>query len=144
MRRRTVHEVAFRLSHDMATQIAPEIEKFELGLTKQQMRTMRLIWASDQVTLVDVAKTLKRNKAQVVRLVDELSKAGMVVRKPNPKDGRSKILSLTDRATNFFKTIEMIEEKFSTQLTEGISRQELDVFFSVADRLSANLRDLNK
>ena len=144
MRRRTVHEVAFRLSHDMATQIAPEIEKFELGLTKQQMRAIRLIWASDQVTLVDVAKTLKRNKAQVVRLVDELCKAGMVVREPNPNDGRSKILTLTDKASNFFKSVEETEAKFSAELTVGISRAELDVFYSVADRLSENLRDLNK
>ena len=142
-KKRTIHEVAFRLSHDMALQVAPEIEKFELGLTKQQMRAMRLIWAHDQATLVDVASTLKRNKAQVVRLVDELCNAGMVVRKPNPKDGRSKLLSLTQRATDFFDAVEAIEEKFSAQMTDGISEQDLATFFAVADKLSANLKDLN-
>jgi len=141
-RKRTVHEVAFRLNHDMALQIAPEIQKFDLGLTKQQLRTMRLIWASENVTLVEIADTLKRNKAQVVRLVDELCNAGMVVRKPNPKDGRSKILSLTPQGTHFFDTIEGIEAKFSDQLTNGISPEDLETFFSVADQLSANLKKI--
>ena len=139
----TIHEVAFRLSHDMALQVAPEIEKFELGLTKQQMRALRLIWSNDQATLVDVASTLKRNKAQVVRLIDELCSAGMVVRKPNPKDGRSKLLSLTQKAIHFFETVEAIEAKFSEQLIDGIAPRDLDIFYSVADRLSANLREID-
>ena len=143
-KKRTIHEVAIRLSHDMALQLAPEVEKFELGLTKQQMRAMRLIWSNDQATLVDVTTTLKRNKAQVVRLVDEFCNAGMVVRKPNPKDGRSKLLSLTPKAVDFFDTIEAIEEKFSAQLTEGVSDKDLKTFFAVADKLSANLKDLNE
>lgn len=141
-RKRSIHEVAFRLNHDMALQIAPEVAKMDVGLTAQQLRTMRLIWASENVTLVEIADTLKRNKAQVVRLVDELCKAGMVVRQPNPNDGRSKILTLTEQGEGFFRQIEAIEDRFGAQLTQGISPDDLAAFFRVADQLSANLKAL--
>ena len=141
-RKRSIHEVAFRLNHDMALQIAPEVAKMDVGLTAQQLRTMRLIWASENVTMMEIADTLKRNKAQVVRLVDELCKAGMVVRRPNPNDGRSKILSLTEQGAGFFHKIEAIEDRFASKLTDGIADEDLQAFFRVADQLSANLKAL--
>ena len=111
-------------------------------LALQQLRTLRLIWSRDKTTLIDVAKTLKRDKAQVTRLVDELCKANMVTREPNPDDGRSKILKITRAGRQFFEKVEQIEEQFSKELTKGISTQELQTFFAVSDRLSDNLRDI--
>lgn len=140
---RTVHEVAFRLSHDMSLQIAPRLGELGKTLAPQQLRTMRLIWSGENVTLVDVADTLKRDKAQVVRLIDKLVEAGMVTREPNPEDGRSKILKLTPEGYAFFEGIEALEADFSEKLVEGIARQDLETFFRVSDQLSKNLRDID-
>ncbi len=140
---RTVHEVAFRLSHDMGQQIAPRLGALGADLAPQQLRTMRLIWSGENVTLVDVADTLKRDKAQVVRLIDKLVEAGMVTREPNPDDGRSKILQLTQKGLAFFEGIEALEAEFSEKLTEGIARKDLETFFRVSDILSKNLRDID-
>jgi len=142
-RKRTVHEVAFRLNMDMTMQIAPRLGALDASLSQQQLRTMRLIWSHDQVTLVDIAQTLKRDKSQVVRLIDELSKADMVAREPNPKDGRSKILKLTPKGEAFFTKIEDIEAQFSDQLVDNIDPKDLDAFFKVADRLSENLKKID-
>lgn len=139
---RTVHEVAFRLSYDMSTQISPRLGEIGAGFAPQQLRAMRLIWSGERTTLGDLASTLKRDKGQVVRLIDELCKAGMLVREPNPYDGRSKILVLTDKAHALFAKIEEIEAKFAEDLTQGIAQRDLDVFFKVSDQLSANLRDI--
>ncbi|GAA6151328.1 MarR family winged helix-turn-helix transcriptional regulator [Pseudoteredinibacter isoporae] len=142
-RKRTVHEVAFRLSHDMALQITPRMGELGSGLASQQLRTLRLIWSGDHATLVDVAKTLKRDKAQVTRLIDELCKAGLVERKPNPNDGRSKILALTPKAYTFFERVETIEDEFANELIDGIDPKDLDTFFKVSDQLSRNLREIS-
>lgn len=142
-KKRSVHEVAFRLSYDMSLQIAPRLDKVGADLAPQQLRTMRLIWSGDNITLVDIAKMLKRDKAQVVRLVDSLETAGMVVRKPNPADGRSKILKLTPKGNGLFSKIEKIESQFSKQLISGISSSDLQTFFEVSDKLSENLKEID-
>ena len=140
--KRSVHEVAFRLSYDMSLQIRPRLGEIGVELAPQQLRVMRLIWSAGQTTLVDIAHTLKRDKSQVVRIIDELSRLGMIVRKPNPDDGRSKILVLTRKAMKFFEKIEAIESQFARELTQGIRKSDLDVFYKVSDQLSNNLRGI--
>ena len=143
-KKRAIHEAAFRLSYDMGLQIAPKLGALDINLAPQQMRAMRLIWSGGTSTLIELSKTLKRDKGQVARIVDELCKAGMVSREANPNDGRSKILKLTAKGAGVFEAIEAIEAGFSKQLTKGISKQDLATFFAVSDRLSANMRDIGE
>lgn len=140
---RTIHEVAFRLSYDLRTQIAPKLGELEIKPAPLQLRAMRQIWSTGGATLQDIAATLKRDKSQVKRLIDELVAAQLIRREPNPDDKRSKILMLTDKGSDFFASIEAIEATFSAQLTAGISEEELATFFKVSDQLSDNLRKVN-
>ncbi|WDE05839.1 MarR family transcriptional regulator [Thalassomonas viridans] len=140
-KKRTVHEVAFRLSYDLSTQIAPKLSKLDTKPAPLQLRAMRQIWNSGECTLLEISKTLKRDKSQITRLIDELCATDMVKREPNPKDKRSKLLKLTAKGYEFFETIEKIEAEFSAQLIEGIPQEDLDTFFAVSERLSYNLRE---
>lgn len=143
-KKRTIHEVAFRLSYDLKLQIMPHLGKLEFKPAPLQLRAMRQIWSSDETTLLDISKTLKKDKSQVKRLIDELCSSGLVYREPHPKDKRSKILKLTDKGNEFFTLIESIEAKFSKQLISGIPKEELDTFFKVSDQLSKNLQQIEK
>ncbi|MEM7332515.1 MAG: MarR family winged helix-turn-helix transcriptional regulator [Chloroflexota bacterium] len=141
-RNRTIHEVAFRLSYDIGEQIAPSLTNLKISLPRQQLRAMRRVWAKGETTLADLCTTLKRDKGQVARIIDELCNADLLVRKPNPRDGRSKLILLTPQGHQFFEAIEEIEAKFSSKLIEGISKEDLEVFFRVSDQLSENIRTL--
>lgn len=141
--KRSIHEVAFRLSYDIGTRIAPKIEHSKVKLAPQQMRAMREIWTRGGCTLADIGKTLKRDKGQVSRIVDELCNAGMVKRRPNPEDGRSKILEISNKGRKVFETVAAIEAEFSSRLTKGISARDLEAFFRVSDQLSDNLREID-
>ncbi|WP_281557349.1 MarR family winged helix-turn-helix transcriptional regulator [Thalassomonas sp. RHCl1] len=143
-KKRTVHEVAFRLSYDLGTQITPQLGQLAFKPAPMQLRAMRRIWSTGGATLLDIARTLNRDKSQVKRLIDELCEVELVKREPNPADKRSKILKLTNKGYDFFETIEKIEAVFSEQLTAGIPAKDLEAFFRVSDRLSDNLRELNK
>ena len=142
-KKRTVHEAVFRLDYDLSLQISPKVQNLDVKLAPQQLRAMRQIWKSKESTLIELSKTLKRDKGQVTRLIDELCTLSMVERIPNPNDGRSKLLRLTDKGLQFFENIEAIEAKFSKQLTKGISKEHLEIFFQVSDHLSDNLRELD-
>lgn len=143
VKKRTIHEAAFRLAYDMSLQMAPRLESLGVSLAPQQLRTMRLIWSKSECTLVDVSRTLKRDKGQVARIIDGLEKAGMVSREPNPNDGRSKLLKLTHQGHNFFDSIEAIEADFSKDLRQGLSAEDLKTFFRVSDQISENIRSID-
>jgi len=142
-KKRTIHEAVFRLSYDLGLQISPQLQDLKVKLAPQQLRAMRQIWSDKETTLLELSKTLKRDKGQVTRLIDDLCALSMVERIPNPNDGRSKVLRLTNDGLQFFENIENIEAQFSKQLTKGISKEQLDVFFQVSDHLSKNLRELD-
>ena len=142
-KKRTIHEAVFRLSYDLGLQISPQLQDLKVKLAPQQLRAMRQIWSDKETTLLELSKTLKRDKGQVTRLIDDLCALSMVERIPNPNDGRSKVLRLTKGGLQFFENIENIEAQFSKQLTKGISKEQLDVFFQVSDHLSKNLRELD-
>ena len=143
-KKRTIHEVAFRLSYDLTQQIAPHIGKLEVKPAPLQIRAMRQIWSSESTTSQDIAVALKKDKSQVKRIVDELCAMELINRAPHPTDRRSKILQLTQKGNDFFTAIEAIETTFSQQLIEGISEQDLTTFFKVSDVLTANMQKMNK
>ncbi len=143
-KKRTIHEVAFRLSYDLTQQIAPHIGKLEVKPAPLQIRAMRQIWSSESTTSQDIAVALKKDKSQVKRIVDELCAMELINRAPHPTDRRSKILQLTQKGNDFFTAIEAIEATFSQQLIEGISEQDLTTFFKVSDMLTANMQKMNK
>ena len=142
-RTRSVHEVAFRLAFDMQTQMAGKVDDFGAELTPLKMRMLRTIWSSNKVSAQDIAQVVKRDKAQVARLVEDLCEQELVHRKVDPNDRRSKLLYLTERGEQIFSSVEEVEKAFSSQLIKGIRKSDLGVFFAVADAISENLKSMN-
>ncbi|WP_310619275.1 MarR family winged helix-turn-helix transcriptional regulator [Flexibacterium corallicola] len=143
-KKRTIHEVALRLHFDVKMQLVSrmaEVKRMEFA--PQQLRAMRHIWHHGQCTSMDLVKTLKRDKGQISRIIDELCKDEMVERIPNPEDKRSRLLILSQKGYDFFAHVEAVEAEFSEAMIKNISPEELEVFFSVSDRISENLKNID-
>ena len=141
-RKRTVHEVAFRLAFDMQTLMTGKVGDFGVELTPLQMRILRVIWSESNVTAQDVVQVLKRDKAQIARIIEDLTSQALISRDTNPADRRSKLLRLTDDGEKIFRTVEDLEKTFSLDLVRGIQKSELSVFFKVADQITENLKSM--
>lgn len=142
MRKRTILEVAFRLQYDVRDTLSERLHQLDLDLVPLQMRALRTIWSADDVTSQHIAMRLKRDKAQITRLVNELCARNLVYREPNPKDNRSKILKLTDEGHQIFHQIENVEEGVFNKMIKGIDEEDLQTFFRVADKLSENMQQM--
>ena len=141
--KRAIHTVAFQVAWDLGARISPMVDPFTKGLAPLQFRALRLIWAQKQATLMEIAKTLRRDKSQVTRLIDELCDAGFVERVPNEADRRSKLLLLSEKGQQLFASVEAIEARFAERLVEGIDRADLETYFAVSDRLIENLKEID-
>ena len=140
---RAIHSVAIQVAWDLGARISPMVDPVTKGLTTFQFRALRLIWSQKQATLMEIAKTLRRDKSQVTRLIDDLCDAGYVERVPNEADRRSKLLLLTEKGQEMFASVEAIEAKFAEKLVEGIDRADLETYFAVSDRLIENLKEID-
>lgn len=82
-------------------------------------------------------------RSSVTSLVQMMEKKGYICRETVPGDARLKKICLTedgkDTAMKIWHTLDSMEE----QMLDGIDAQELDTFFTVADKIRSNLDRYN-
>lgn len=86
-----------------------------------------------QVTLADYVGV---EGATLVRLVDQLSAAGLVRREVDPSDRRANVLSLTDAGERMAEQIEMELRHLRAKVFAEISEADLEATLRVLDALN--------
>lgn len=89
-----------------------------------------------------ICDNLKVDKTAMVKVMDYLSKAGLIERKTNPKDRREHFISLSKKGEKqtkeVVKSFEMIDEKAFS----NISETERKAFVKVMHKVCENLNQL--
>lgn len=123
------------------TKIAREVSKFtvqtmkEDGIGTAEFDFIHLIRHNPGMTQAEVRENLKIDKGAAARRAASLEAKGYLVRKPNPKDGRSQLLYATEKAEMLRNSKEKIEAVFYEWLLEEWSEEEKAVFCELLDRL---------
>ena len=68
-----------------------------------------------------------------------IEKNGLITRESVPYDARLKKIVLTQKAIDIHQIIENSFEKLEDKLKDGISQEELDIFFRVIDKINNNI-----
>jgi DNA-binding MarR family transcriptional regulator len=97
----TIHKDADRVLHwhDRVSQaLQGDLEQrfAAFGVTPSQFRLLAALARHDADTVRGIAAALRLDGAAVTRLADRLQAKGLVAREPDPTDGRSVRLSLTE------------------------------------------------
>lgn len=78
-------------------------------------------------------------RSTVTNIVKLMEKKGMLYRESVPKDARLKKLVLTEKGREAHEIGKHIVDQLEEDLTRGISREELDTFLSVLNKLKRNV-----
>lgn len=108
------------------------------GITSGQWNALNQLDEHGAMTQKDLAELLRKEPATVARLLDRLVKRGLVQRKPHPKDRRANIIENTPDASKLLVEIQPAVVARASQIAEGISDDDLAVFFDVLDRVRHN------
>ena len=108
------------------------------GITSGQWNALNQLDEHGAMTQKDLAELLRKEPATVARLLDRLVKRGLVQRKPHPKDRRANIVENTPDASKLLVEIQPAVVARASQIAEGISDDDLAVFFDVLDRVRHN------
>lgn len=109
------------------------------GLTGAQFEVLHQLWRQDGLSQRELEERLAIRSATLTRLVDGLCARGLVVRRPNPTDGRMRDVFLTPRGQALreeaARTIARVQERLLAGFTPDEAAQLEDVLRRMAENM---------
>ena len=87
----------------------------------------------------DIEKTFSIGRSTVTNIIQILEKKGYVRREFVEHDARLKKVMLTEKGAKSHEGIETLVTKLDAELEEGISQEELALFFQVTEKIRENV-----
>lgn len=115
----------------------------EHGITLTQYEVVLALSESGTTRQIDLAEQLFVNRATLIPMLERLEEQGWVRVKPNPDDGRSYWVSLTESGKKQLAQILGTVTGIASELVRGLGGQELRVLSSSLDRILANIEERN-
>jgi len=106
-----------------------------LGIRVTDLRILNVLHADDEVSVAEISRRARIDKAWISRLVRELEDKGLVMRKPHPTDARTMLVSLTDEGRKIQQALLPTSMLHEQKALGGIDR---DAFVEMLDLFERN------
>lgn len=110
------------------------------GLTTPQMRTLAVLSVAGNLSINELSVYAVIEQSTMSRTLDALEGAGLVRRREDPDDSRTRRVSLTEEGREAFDRIWPALAAAERALFEGIPDDERDRFVSTLGRVLRNVR----
>ncbi len=87
----------------------------------------------------DLEQKFSCRRSTMSNILSLMEKNGLIVREVSKKDARLKELRLTPLALEVHEMMRADIERMEARIKEGIKKEELDIFFSVIEKIEANI-----
>lgn len=88
----------------------------------------------------DIEQQFSVGRSTVTNLIQLMEKKGFVKRESVKQDARLKKVILTDKGAGNQEAFEDVVEHIEEELSEGISEEELRIFYQVLDQINQNVK----
>jgi DNA-binding MarR family transcriptional regulator len=109
-------------------------------VSPEQWSILGHLWRQDGLPQHVLGDRFHRSKVAAFQLINKLEKQGLVMRRPNPEDGRSNLIYLTPKGRAIESELIPLAQKNLVQAVEGISETDLATTKSVLSRIIANMK----
>jgi len=122
----------------------PLLSEFGLTPGQGQARILYYLLLKDHVTQKELADNCHFEVTTMSRNLDKLEKLGLINRQNNPDCRRSFLICMTDKGIAEAKEIKKVFEQFEQIVSDGITKEELEVFLKVMTRMCDNMESYNQ
>jgi DNA-binding MarR family transcriptional regulator len=135
--------VAFKLIHlaDTISRAATLVYEKQFGLNNSELRAMIALRDLQPLTVAELSRVGRIDKAWVSRSVASLLDRGLVSREAHPTDQRMALIRLTPAGHDLTRAFEPVAHARQKRLLAGLSQREA---FRVIDMLQKNADQLLK
>lgn len=117
----------------------PYIKKY--NITPVQISIIKYLYNKKIVYQKDIEKILKIRRSTISGILHTMEKNGLIIKKDNNIDARSKQILLTDLSIKLygylFNKMNMVNEK----LCLGIDSKDLNLFYNIIDKMLENIKE---
>ena len=92
------------------------------------------------ITMKELASKINRDKSTTTVLVRKLEKEELVKVLPSPDDRRNKILSLTEKGTEYNALMKKLSKELVTKFYHGFTEKEIEQFGEFLKRIEGNFQ----
>lgn len=129
------------LLHDCARQMRREFERRAraIGLTRAQWAAIAHLRRNEGCNQSTLADLLDVEPITLARLLDRMEATGFVVRRPDPKDRRARLVYLTDKATPLIDQLADFAADARAVALAGMTAEEQERVIDLMIRIRGNL-----
>ncbi len=109
------------------------------GLTRSQWQTIAYLAKCEGINQSGLAELLEIEPITLVRILDNLEERGLVERRANPADRRSRLLFLTEAAHPILLQMQPLGEATRAEALAGLSDEDRDRLFQMLTVMKSNL-----
>ena len=74
-----------------------------------QGRILYVLWQNDDISISSLAAQTSLANTTLTAMLDRMENSGLIVRKPDPKDRRNRLIALTEKAKSLQRYKEIVE-----------------------------------
>ena len=100
-----------------------------------------LLAQTEDVFQKDIEEEYSIRPSTATELLKQMEKNGLILREPVPYDNRLKKIVLTDKALTYRQQVVDDLTDLEEKLIEGISEEDLNIFFRVIEKMMDNLSE---
>lgn len=111
------------------------------AITSEQWILLCHLASQDGVSQLELARRSDKTEVSVLNLLKKLEINDLVIRRPDPLDGRSKRVYLTSKGRKLQKTLIPMAKGNITQMTEGLNVNDIDHLKTTLRTITDNLKN---
>lgn len=111
----------------------------ELNYSLDQLILLKAVQNEDEaVVQQDMAEKMGKDKSYILRIINAIEEDDLIKRVVNPDDRRKNILVITEKGLLLLDRFLKIENELLKDLQQGISPDEMDIFYKVIAKIQHN------
>jgi homoprotocatechuate degradation regulator HpaR len=134
----TISAVLLEAKESTEGPMRPKLREFKIS--EPQWRVMRVINDRGESDITGLAETGHFHPPSVTRIVQELEERLLVMRQPDPDDGRRILVSLTPEGRDIVKAVSRQMTRIMREYTTRFGAQRLDRLIDELRALSASIK----
>lgn len=116
-----------------------KLKQRNMDLTFEMLEVLIVLWRYDKLNQQEIADKVRKNKASLTSLIDNLTARKLVVRQTDTRDRRNNIIILTEEGKAYQETLQPIMDEFYERFHTHLSFRQIEQTEQMLRRLEKSI-----
>lgn len=113
-----------------------------LGFATAQLPVLAALKDGEVMSQIELARWAKVEQPSMAQMLARMEREGMIERRPDPRDRRASLVSLTEQARTRLPAGRAVLRQGNADMTKGLSAEDVSTLISLLQRVLDNIEGL--